>query len=212
MRIKTFQGGFDDNLSYIISCDKTNRCALIDASISSTQIIEYINNNNLLLDKVLITHTHHDHISYLDEYMHKFPSAIICGHSKKIYDKSTKYLEHNQLISIGQEHIIALYTPGHYWDSMCYYNYKSKIVFTGDTVFVGRTGRTIGKRSNIKNLYNSVYKIILTLPQDTMIYPGHHYGHKKSISIKENIRISNFFQCNNFSEFNSIMKNFELKR
>ena len=45
-----------------------------------------------------------------------------------------------------------------------------------------------------------------------MIYPGHHYGHKKSISIKENIRISNFFQCNNFSEFNSIMKNFELKR
>ena len=211
MRIKTFQGGFDDNLSYIISCDKTNRCALIDASVSSTQIFEYIDNNNLLLDKILITHTHHDHISYLDEYLHKFPGVTICGYSKTIYDQLTKNLEHNQLISIGQEHIIALYTPGHYWDSMCYYNYKSKMLFTGDTIFVGRTGRTISKRSNIRDLYNSVYKIILKLPQDTIIYPGHHYGHKLSISIKENIRISNFFQCNNFVEFKNVMENFEHK-
>ena len=211
MRIKTFQGGFDDNLSYIISCDKTNRCALIDASISSTQIVEYIDKNNLLLDKILITHTHHDHISCLDEYLYKFPSAIICGHSKTIYDRLTKNLEHSQLISIGQEHIIALYTPGHYWDSMCYYNYKSKMLFTGDTIFVGRTGRTRSKRSNIRDLYNSVYKIILKLPQDTIIFPGHHYGHKLSISIKENIRISNFFQCNNLVEFKKVMENFELK-
>ena len=86
MRIKTFQGGFDDNLSYIISCDKTNRCALIDASVSSTQIVEHIDNNNLLLDKILVTHTHHDHISYLDEYLHKFPGVTICGYSKTIYD------------------------------------------------------------------------------------------------------------------------------
>ena len=211
MRIKTFQGGFDDNLSYIISCDKTNRCALIDASVSSTQIVEHIDNNNLLLDKILITHTHHDHISYLDEYLHKFPGVTICGYSKTIYDHLTKNLEHNQLISIGQEHIIALYTPGHYWDSMCYYNYKSKMLFTGDTIFVGRTGRTISKRSNIRDLYNSVYKIILKLPQDTIIYPGHHYGHKLSISIKENIRISKFFQCNNFVEFKNVMENFEHK-
>ena len=72
MRIKTFQGGFDDNLSYIISCDKTNRCALIDTSISSTQIVEYIDKNNLLLDKILITHTHHDHIFYLDDFLNIF--------------------------------------------------------------------------------------------------------------------------------------------
>ena len=85
------------------------------------------------------------------------------------------------------------------------------MLFTGDTIFVGRTGRTISKRSNIRDLYNSVYKIILKLPQDTIIYPGHHYGHKLSISIKENIRISNFFQCNNFVEFKNVMENFEHK-
>ena len=212
MKIKTFHGGYDDNLSYIISCDKTNRCAIIDASVSLVPIIEYIDNNNLFVDKILITHTHHDHISYLDEYVYKFPNAIICGHAIAINSHVSKNLDHNQLISIGKEHLISLYTPGHYWDSMCYYNYKSKILFTGDTIFVGRTGRTISNRSNIRDLYNSVYKIILTLPHDTIIFPGHHYGHTKSISIKENIRISEFLQCNDFIEFNKIMENFEQKR
>ena len=92
---------------------------------------------------------------------------------------------------------------------MCFWNKEDEIVFTGDTVFVGRTGRTISAHSNIHELYSSVYNKLLTLPKNTVIYPGHHYGHIPSISIKENILLSNFFTCKNFEKFNAVMKNFE---
>ena len=95
---------------------------------------------------------------------------------------------------------------------MCFWNQKRKCLFTGDTMFVGRTGRTISKYSNIKDLYISTYKKILTLPNDTIVYPGHHYGFKKSISIKENIEMSNFFNCKSLNEFEKIMQNFEKNR
>ena len=108
--------------------------------------------------------------------------------------------------------IICLDTPGHYHDSMCFWNKKSKSLFTGDTMFVGRTGRTISKTSNIRQLYNSVYDVLLNLPLDTIIYPGHHYGYTKSISIKDNIILSKFFSCTSFEEFQKVMNNFEANR
>ena len=85
-------------------------------------------------------------------------------------------------------------------------------LISGDTVFVGRTGRTIGSGSNIATLYNSIYNIILKLPLDTMIYPGHHYGFTKTITIKDNIKYSEFFNCNGLEEFILVMKNFEQNR
>tara|TARA_B100000945_G_C20362148_1_gene587702 strand:+ start:509 stop:1147 length:639 start_codon:yes stop_codon:yes gene_type:complete len=212
MKIKTFQGGYDDNLSYVISCNRTNKCAIVDASVSSVSIIEYIESHNLFVDKILITHSHNDHINFINEYTHYFPNALTFGHAINKGSYLTNKLENNQLITIGKEHLIAIYTPGHYLDSICYYDYNSKTLFSGDTIFVGRTGRVNSKGSNIRDLYNSVYRVIFKLPHDTIIYPGHHYGHKRSISIKENIRISNFFQCNSFKEFLNVMQNFEKSR
>ena len=86
------------------------------------------------------------------------------------------------------------------------------MIFTGDTVFVGRTGRTIGTHSNIKDLYESVYKKILTIPHNTIIYPGHNYGYEKFITIKENINYSDFFSCKSFEEFKYVMQKFEENR
>ena len=132
------------------------------------------------------------------------------------YEKNIKQLSCNitklsdyEIIPIGQELIISIYTPGHYADSMCYWNKKNKFLFTGDTIFVGRTGRTINNKSNIKDLYDSVYHKIFKLPHDTIIYPGHNYGFSKTISIKENISYSDFFSCKSLNDFVCVMKKFE---
>ena len=53
-------------------------------------------------------------------------------------------------------------------------------------MFVGRTGRTVNQYSNISELYYSVYDIILTLPMNTQIYPGHDYGPQQTITIADN--------------------------
>ena len=79
-------------------------------------------------------------------------------------------------------------------------------------MFVGRTGRAIGEKSNISHLYNSIYDGILKLPPRTLIYSGHHYGYKTSIALKENISLSSFFQCTSEDEFIAVMDQFEKNR
>ena len=111
---------------------------------------------------------------------------------------------------MGQLTVEILYTPGHYNDSICYY--IDGVLFTGDTLFVGRTGRTISKGSDIKKLYKSVYGTILDLPESTMIYPGHDYGPKMSITIKENISISPLLRAEDEDDFIKRMAQYEATR
>jgi glyoxylase-like metal-dependent hydrolase (beta-lactamase superfamily II) len=213
MNIKCFQGGFDKNFSYLIWCNKTKLAAIVDPAVEINQIVESINKNNLNLIKIFITHTHHDHISYLEDFKYLFSNVeVLCSKktSKQVFNFSG--LSNNEVVALGEEVIICLDTPGHYYDSMCFWDKKNKSIFTGDTIFVGRTGRTISLKSNIKDLYNSVYNIILNLPRETIIYPGHHYGHVPFITIQENITLFDFFSCNNFNKFCLVMENFEKNR
>jgi len=212
MIVHTFQGGFDKNLSYLAWCEKTRIASIVDPSVEINQMIEIINQNNLILDKVLISHTHHDHIAYIEDFLYLYPNLNILCCNKSTYDKKFNPVEHNEIITIGEELIICLSTPGHYYDSMCFWNKKHKMLFTGDTIFIGRTGRTVSAKSNIEDLYHSVYNIILELPHDTKIFPGHHYGYKQSATISENIECSNFFNAKSFEEFKKIMNDFESNR
>ena len=69
MIVRSFQGGFDKNLSYLIWCDKTKIAAIIDPSVEISPIVEAIQKNNLFINKIFITRSHHDHFSFLDDLM-----------------------------------------------------------------------------------------------------------------------------------------------
>jgi len=212
MKVKHFIGGYDKNLSYLLWCDKSKYAAIIDPAVEINPILEYINQKKLILDKILITHSHHDHIKYLPDFINEFNFLKIYISHKTSNEFNCLSLTHNQIINIGTYMLIALETPGHYYDSFCFWNEINNMIFTGDTMFIGRTGRTVSKNSNIEDLYNSIYQILLKLPQKTMIYPGHHYGYKIFETIKNNKISSNFFNCNNINEFTSVMDNYEKNR
>ncbi len=212
MQIKYFIGGYDKNLCYLLWCSESKQAAIIDPSVEINPILEFIEDNNLIVDKILITHSHHDHIKYVSDLVSYFNIVkIYCS-----YLSADKFsfipLTNNQIINIGAQMIMCIETPGHYYDSICFWDANNQNIFTGDTMFIGRTGRTVSNRSNIKDLYNSIYNIILKLPQEKAIYPGHHYGYKISDSIKNNILSSNFFTCKNFDEFSSVMDTYEKNR
>ena len=156
-----------------------------------------------------------------DSRMHQslFPSLAEFSKAFKIPPLITvasifdfKKIEHNDVVMVGKHFILSLSTPGHYMDSICYWVKSHNMIFTGDTMFVGRTGRTISSGSNIKELYHSTYDILLKLPPDTVIFPGHHYGYREDITLRENMKLSDFFQCKSFPEFDSVMKKFEESR
>ena len=213
MKIKYFIGGYDNNLCYLLWCNESKQAAIIDPAVEINPIIEFINKNNLILDKILITHSHHDHIKYINSYIENFPDISIVGNPKSKNDYgSDRFISvnDNTTIKIGELKILSIHTPGHYFDSICYL--VENVLFTGDTLFVGRTGRTISNGSNIDDLYESVYNKLLRLPDDTYIYPGHDYGEVPSITIKENKKISDLLQAKNKEDFINKMIHYEKKR
>jgi len=213
MKIKSFIGGFDKNFSYLIWCEKTRIAAIIDPATEPTPIQEYIDKKNLILSKILITHTHHDHIAYLHDFLDLYSNILVyCFHKPINIKENYVGLIDNEIITLGETFLTTIYTPGHFVDSVCYWSKDYSYIFTGDTMFVGRTGRTISRTSNIKQLYHSVYDKLLTLQHNTIIYSGHNYGYVPFISIKKNIELFDFFQCKNLSEFKKIMQKFEKNR
>ena len=163
---------------------------------------------------MLITHSHHDHIKYINEYIEKYPEIKVIGHPKSKLNNTLEInylpMRDNSIFKLGRLEIKIIHTPGHYYDSVCFL--VRNVIFTGDTLFIGRTGRTLSKGSNISDLYNSVYKKILTLSGDTIIYPGHNYGPKPTMTISENIKISDLLQASGEKDFIHKMKNYEQTR
>ncbi|OUW79033.1 MAG: hypothetical protein CBD77_03425 [bacterium TMED217] len=204
--IQTFKGGFDKNFSYLVTCMRTGSEIIIDASLKLDRLKPFIKTNPIM---ILITHTHRDHIEYISNYVNAFPSIKIIGHpdSESIFDNNFMPASNNTTIKVGSLKIQSIHTPGHYFDSICYL--IENVIFTGDTLFVGRTGRTVSNKSDITELYKSVYKKLLELPKDTYIYPGHDYGLKPSITIRENIKISELLQAKDESDFIKKMTNYE---
>ena len=129
MKIKHFIGGYDKNLSYLLWCSESKQAAIIDPSVSLTPITEYIESNELILSKILITHTHHDHIFYLDNFIYLFPNIEIICHERHIkkFEHPILKLSDYEIITIGQEILIGIHTPGHYSDCVCYWNEKKEI-------------------------------------------------------------------------------------
>ena len=162
---------------------------------------------------IFITHSHNDHVKYIKNFIDRFPGIKIVGHPEsRLNISENNYLPsmNNSTVKVGKLNIKTLHTPGHYFDSICFH--VENIIFTGDTMFVGRTGRTISNGSSVKDLYNSIYKTILTLPPSTIIYPGHNYGLVPSISIQKNIEISPLLQARDEDDFENRMKDYEKNR
>ena len=208
--IQTFKGGFDKNFSYIITCLITGYEIIIDAAIELDKLQPFLKS---IPSALFITHTHHDHIKYINSYLQNFPDISIVGNPKSknnYYSDMFISVNDNTIIKIGELEILSIHTPGHYFDSICYL--VENVLFTGDTLFVGRTGRTISNGSNIDDLYESVYNKLLRLPDDTLIYPGHDYGEMPSITIKENKKISDLLQAKNKEDFINKMLHYEKNR
>ena len=209
--IRSFTGGFDKNLTYLVTCMRTSNQFLVDASVPLKKISSFINRRGLIT--LFITHTHRDHCDYIDEYVDAFPNLVTIvfkDSQDKIKCNYVKPVNNGDIVSVGQLNLEIIHTPGHYPDSICYL--LDDVLFTGDTLFVGRTGRTIDKKSDARDLYKSVYDKILTLPDKITIYPGHDYGPRSSITIKENIKISPLLQATDEDDFIARMKEYEKSR
>ncbi|TDR30186.1 MBL fold metallo-hydrolase [Hydromonas duriensis] len=144
--------------------------------------LSVLRENNLHLEWIVETHAHADHITSaarLAEHTGAKTAAPELCHIRP----ATLQLQDDATLCFGSETIKALHTPGHTAGSMSFYWASHKAVFTGDALLINGCGRTDFQSGNAAALYHSLTEVLLTLPEDVVVYPGHDYQGQTHSSI-----------------------------
>lgn len=182
---------------YLVSPGKSCEGALIDPAGDFDEIFKKIKQHNTKVKYIINTHCHWDHASGNDYMMDKTGARLLVhedeinNRAKKIprydgknpQDSPAALLRDGDIIKIESLDLKVIHTPGHSEGSISLYTDGN--VFTGDTLFTEGTGRTDFAGGSQVKIMNSIRKKILALPDDTVIWPGHHYGRHPYSTVKE---------------------------
>ncbi len=199
MDIEQVKVGYMDVFCYIVSCPVKKEALVIDPAGNEEDIVERIDKNGLVLKYIVNTHGHADHTCG-NAKMKDLTRAQIIMHEEddKVFNSPEGQVMARQMgfalsphadifvkdgdeISIGDVTLKVIHTPGHSPGGICLLGYGN--LFTGDTLFVGGIGRTDLPGSSAAQFMNSINKRLLTLPVDTIVWPGHDYGDRPSSTI-----------------------------
>ena len=206
MIFKQIPVGPMQNFVYLIGDETTKEAAVIDAGWNIDEIIENADSEKLKITKIILTHSHFDHVQKVQElidktkadiYFHELESDSIKKHIKNGATKITK-LKDNDEIKVGKIKIKIIHTPGHTLGAICLL-FDNKLI-TGDTLFVGAIGRTDLPGGDAIKLFESLQKL-KKLEDQIDIYPGHDYGETPFSTIGDEKKNNPYFMCNTKEEF-----------
>ena len=180
--------------------DGNRHCIFFDPADRGAKIYETLKENNIVVDLILLTHGHFDHIGGAKELMDLSGAKLGCLKEEEALCKDPYLnLSNNYGLNLSVTPDIlytdgevikapgieckVLKTPGHTSGGCCYYFEDGNILISGDTLFEESVGRTDFPTSSTSELIRSVKDKIFVLPDDTIVYPGHGevttVGHEK---------------------------------
>ncbi|MCJ1314333.1 Cytoplasmic glyoxalase II [Agyrium rufum] len=173
--------GGHDNYAYLVIDDKTKDAVIIDPANPPevTPILkEQVDSGKINLTAIINTHHHWDHAGGNKKILSEFPSKSLPVIAGKDSEAVTRTPADGETFKIGEGiSVKALHTPCHTQDSICWFmedlSQGQRVVFTGDTLFIGGCGRFF--EGTPKEMYTALNKILASLPDDTKVYPGHEY-------------------------------------
>ena len=154
----------------LTSATAPGKVVIIDPG-AAAPVLSYIDEHQLELVAILITHHHYDHTDGVDEILHAHNCPVYAGRQEPISQATIK-LADKEKFTLPELDLTfqALHVPGHTNGHTAYYGHD--IVFTGDTLFAAGCGRNFEGTST--ELYHSLLKLA-ELPMETQIYCGHEY-------------------------------------
>ena len=196
LKIKTFTFNMFGVNTYIVWNPDTREAAIIDPGMINEDeqlaLDRFIKNNDLTVKQLINTHMHVDHI-FGDIYVkNKYGVDVqACPDDSFLGERAAAQcrmfglpesismvtidhkLQHGDTIEIGGEKVEVLGVPGHSPGSIVLYFPQSKWAITGDVIFKSSIGRTDLVGGNHHQLIDGIRHKVLTLPGDTIVYPGH---------------------------------------
>lgn len=181
MIIRQLKLGGMDNFSYLVGCEKTLQAVVIDPGANVKRILSEAERQKLKIAFIVNTHGHADHTAGCAE-LKRLTGARVIIHALEadaVPDADILWADESEL-KVGELTFNVLHTPGHTPGGICLYAEGN--LFTGDTLFVGDSGRTDLPGGHRPTLGASIRRLML-LPDATVVWPGHDYGPTKSSTL-----------------------------
>ena len=175
----------------IIFCSETNKCAFVDPGGDADFLLQIAKENNLIPEKILLTHGHADHAGAAMEIAQILNIKIEGPHKedKFLLDSlqsqgemfgmqarncmPDKWLEDGDTVTVGNSVLDVIFTPGHTPGHVIFFSNESNLALVGDVIFRGSIGRTDLPRGNHQDLIDSISKKLWPLGNDVEFICGH---------------------------------------
>jgi glyoxylase-like metal-dependent hydrolase (beta-lactamase superfamily II) len=208
-----FKQMFDTESStytYLLVDENTREAVIIDPVASHIEdYIAMIEQHSLHLKYALETHVHADHITASGKLRERL--GIKTGVSELCGAVAADIqLNDGDVLMIGNQKIYVIATPGHTAGSVSFL--CNDRLFTGDSLLINGCGRTDFQGGSAEMQYNSIVNKLFTLPDETLIYPGHDYNGRRISSIAQEKVINPRLAGKARDEFIGIMNNLNLPK
>ena len=202
MTIEQIRVGFD-NFSYLIVSEQDTTAALVDPSSNAARALKILEDNHLDLAYIILTHYHGDHVAALPDVKRNHPEAKVVASSedgKFLRIKPDITASDGTRLQVGTIPVTVISTPGHTPGGICLL-VDDTALLTGDTLFIGDCGRTDLSDGSIEQMFNTLHKKIMTLPDSLIVYPGHDYGDKPFDSLGNQKKTNKTLRAKTLQEF-----------
>jgi len=195
--------------SYLVGDEKTQEALVIDPAADIEGIIKSAADHGVKITHIVNTHGHADHIGGNGDIKRKTGADIIIHEADadmlihtpievlEMFDAkpsppADRLVRDGDTIEIGEVKLQVIHTPGHSPGSIVLF--MNGYVFTGDTLFVEAVGRTDLPGGSWETMLNSIKTRLLTLPDETIVLPGHNYGRSQTSTIGHERQYNPFLQ------------------
>jgi glyoxylase-like metal-dependent hydrolase (beta-lactamase superfamily II) len=182
---------YEQNCSLII-CEETKKAAIVDPGGDTQRILAVVEKQGVTVDKVILTHGHLDHVGGTEKIADTLNVPIIGPEKEDLFwleqleaqsqrfgfplhtsFTPTAWLEENEIVEVGNIKLKVLHIPGHTPGHVALLDEQSNQIIVGDILFNGGIGRSDFPRGNQFELVKGIKTKLLTLPAETVVYPGH---------------------------------------
>ena len=192
MRVRTFTGGGFAENGYLLTWDHPGTAVAVDPGAAAERMVSTLAAEGLDLQAVLLTHAHLDHVEGVHVVRAAHPTVPVWLHPAdlRMYDAvheqaaafgltvnaqpvPDRELEHGQRFALGDGALEVRFAPGHSKGHVIFVSHEDGFALVGDVVFQGSIGRTDLPGGDFYTLMASIRQQVLTLPDATVLYPGH---------------------------------------
>jgi len=180
-----------DTRGYLIGDEQSGEGMVVDVPIEGTeQFLQLIRGHNLHVKTIVLTHGHFDHVGEVKKLSNALQARVCVGSADEVMVREPgksmlglpfaiegmtphRLLEDGDAIPCGRLNLRVIHVPGHTPGHIALYEMQENLLFSGDVLFHSSIGRTDLPGGDYDTLMKSITEKLLTLPEETVVYPGH---------------------------------------